>query len=467
MTDKTNLLEEIGDLAASLDARDVALPPTVMVEKEKSYVPERFWRNKTLQSILDHFLKDDTFKQLISYVFRAESDGHYQDLVDFMAARSENISEEVLMNIRNAMQDIADISNPSFMEAFVAEDGMLVFPKNYPNAHFASRMEMTGLDGFVLKPVIAYGAVAEHDNIIDNTMMHELAHRYFRRRDSIHAAPFMALAKLDRDLNPDSIVPQWIAVRSERNYKNNLDFVVDKNEYVHARDKVESALGAYLPSDANHLQIPYYTNYDVTRPKEEQLFSEMFCIGHEYYYGDREVARRTASPMLQAYMDILIQLDADICRTLPYQEKIEAQGILNRELTRFHQDFFGGLPPTVESLAQKDTITEDDFKACLVDFEYIMPKRGNAFLSANSNDIEEQVICVSTHETPYSQIRRYLSEQHQEILDSATTEEEFIEGLGRLPNARREYCHHVEGDIIGRLLEIDRTVRAELGSITI
>lgn len=209
--------------------------------------------------------------------------------------------------------DILAMRRTQLFEAFVNDDGIVVVDKQQPHIEYSIDIEYNGARSRIeeIYPQVNYPvnikATRVQDAFVRNDTAHEVTHHAdfwvdqqanTSRLQYLHSTSTLLawLEELDLDLRPNGVADLFIKVRNAEGYV--------------AERLLEEG---YKPAKV-----------------DQMLRAEFFAIAGEYYFGSEQTFK-ARSPLLEAYMEYVLETDLDIQNLyIPFQE-MEARRKILRE----------------------------------------------------------------------------------------------------------------------------------------
>lgn len=242
------------------------------------------------------------------YPYRGFSDIPKRD--DF-----KRLTNNQLKTLIKIADDMLAMQRPELLEAFVNDDGVIVVDKTQPHVEYSVDIEYNDARSRIeeIYPQVTYPQGAKlagvQDKFIRNDTAHEVAHHAdfwmllsnkHARLTYLHSGSVLLawLEELDRLLRPHGVASLIAEVRDAEGYVTEV--LLEEG---------------YTP-----------------RKIDEMLRAEFFAIAGEFYYGSKQrFADR--SPLLEAYMTYILDLDLAIQRLyIPFEEMEQRRGVLREAI---------------------------------------------------------------------------------------------------------------------------------------
>lgn len=225
------------------------------------------------------------------------------------------LSQNQINRLLTICDDILSMQRKELFEAFVNDDGIIVIDKNQKQIEYSIDIAYNAARSRVedIYPQVTYPQTMPMERVQDifvrNDTAHEVAHHAdywldleskFKYLDYLHSSSTLLrwLVELDRELRPDGISELIFYVRRQEGY-------VEENLLKEGYDAVKV---------------------------QDMLNAEFFAIACEYYFG-RPQTYQAASPLLEAYMLLVLDTDLDI-QTLfiPLKDMEMRRGVLRKAI---------------------------------------------------------------------------------------------------------------------------------------
>jgi hypothetical protein len=221
------------------------------------------------------------------------------------------LSSNQLRTLIKIADDILAMQRTELFEAFVNDDGIIVVDKAQPHVEYSIDIEYNDARSRVeeIYPQVTYPQglkpVRVQDRFVRNDTAHEVTHHidYWLNMESkqlhldyLHSSSTLLvwLEELDRILHPQGVAELIGAVREAEGYV--AEALLDEG----------------------------YT----TQKVDQMLRAEFFAIAGEYYYGSPQ-ASGESSPLLEAYMRLVLDTDLEIQRLyIPFRDMETRRGVL-------------------------------------------------------------------------------------------------------------------------------------------
>lgn len=242
------------------------------------------------------------------YPYRGYSDISQRD--DF-----RKLSQSQLKMLIKIADDILNMQRTELFEAFVNDDGIIVIDKAQKQIEYSIDIAYNAARSRVedIYPQVTYPQTMATSRVQDlfvrNDTAHEVAHHAdywldleskIKSLDYLHSSSTLLrnLKVLDEELRPDGVAQLISQVRMEEGYVSEALL-----EEGYDADKVQAMLNA-----------------------------EFFAIACEFYYGSVQPSK-ASSPLLEAYMLLVLDLDLDI-QTLyiPLKDMEARRGVLRKAI---------------------------------------------------------------------------------------------------------------------------------------
>lgn len=242
------------------------------------------------------------------YPYRGFSDVPRRD--DF-----KRLTQNQLKTLIKIADDILAMQRPELFEAFVNDDGIIVVEKSQPHVEYSVDVEYNDARSRIeeIYPQVTYPQgvkmVRVQDHFVRNDTAHEVVHHadFWMKKtakraelDYLHSgsALLVWLEELDKHLHPDGVAKLISDVRDAEGYVPEL--LLEEG---------------YTP-----------------RKVDQMLRAEFFAIAGEFYYGSVQHFD-TRSPLLEAYMIHVLDLDLEIQRLyIPFEDMEQRRGVLREAI---------------------------------------------------------------------------------------------------------------------------------------
>lgn len=223
------------------------------------------------------------------------------------------LSTNQLRTLIKIADDILAMQSVELFEAFVNDDGIIVVDKAQPHVEYSIDIEYNDARSRVeeIYPQVTYPQVLNktvrvQDAFVRNDTAHEVTHHidYWLNMESknlhldyLHSSSTLLvwLEELDRVLHPQGVAELICHVREAEGYVPEM------------------------------LLEEGYTPEKV----DQMLRAEFFAIAGEYYYGSKQKPETEASPLLEAYMRLVLDTDLEIQRLyIPFRDMETRRGVL-------------------------------------------------------------------------------------------------------------------------------------------
>jgi hypothetical protein len=240
----------------------------------------------------------------------------YRGFSDVLAREDfKKLSPNQLRTLIKIADDILAMQRPELFEAFVNDDGTIVVDKAQPHIEYSVDIEYNDARSRVeeIYPQVTYPQSIHPKRIQDGFVRNDTAH------EVTHHIDFwlnMESKKLHLDyLHSSSVLLAWL---------KELDQALRPDGVADLIEKVRHAEG-YVPEV---LLEEGYTPQKV----DQMMRAEFFAIAGEYYYGSEQVFAKH-SPLLEAYMMLVLDTDLEIQRLyIPFKDMEARRGVLRHAI---------------------------------------------------------------------------------------------------------------------------------------
>lgn len=247
------------------------------------------------------------------------------------------LSQNQLRTLVKIAEDILAMRRVELFEAFVNDDGVVVVDTSQAQVEYSIDIQYNDARSRVeeIYPQVTYPQAGKlvmrvQDRFVRNDTAHEVSHhadfwmdmeRKKARLEYLHSSSTLLawVEELDRALHPDGVAALIAQVR-------------DAEGYV-----------------AEHLLEEGYE----PRKVDQMLRAEFFAIAGEFYYGS-EQHFPVRSPLLEAYMAEILDLDLDIQRLyIPFKDMEQRRGALRKAIHGTVDELLGDDAGTFHALRER------------------------------------------------------------------------------------------------------------------